>query len=58
MDTEELDEMERLLHRQLAELRREFEARAKPVIDQLQHINSMKPMPPIILSMPSRFPEA
>ncbi len=51
-DQEELtvDEYERHLHEQLAALQREYQERAKPIIDQLVSIKMLRPPEPIFVS--------
>ena len=43
------DEYERYLRKQLAELHREYQERARPIIDALVRIEVAKPPRPIIL---------
>ena len=47
----ELDELERHAYEGLAVLRREYEARAKPFIAIIEHVNSIRPIPPMILDV-------
>ena len=45
-----MDEYERHLHDQLVALQREYQERAKPIIDQLVRIKMLRPPEPIFFS--------
>ena len=42
-------EYENLLKQQLADLQRDYFERAKPIIDRLVELESMKPVPPLVI---------
>jgi hypothetical protein len=50
----DLDCYESELTRQLADLHREYMARAQPLLDALAYCRSLRPAPPIIVRMPGK----
>lgn len=46
-----LDDHESMLRRELAKMHQEYSERAKPIIDQLVKIQSLKPIPPMIIDI-------
>ena len=48
---EALDEHERYLVGEIQRIQEAYQLAAKPYIDRLMHLHSLRPMPPVIITM-------